>query len=339
MIQMQSNVDNSSVWRPRLGYLGALILGLVLLIGGLSKAVDPGAFAEQIHVEGLDFLLSSQLVVFIAIGLELALGTALVLGVRRLWVLFPAGLLVVFFMFLTGRGYWNDLHGIVDEAASCGCFGNLVDRSPAEAFWQDLLLMVPALLLAFLGRAHRGSMLSARIAVASAITFAGLLLTWKAPSLPLDNLATRLKPGKQIDDICSGDEEHRLCLAGVIPELTEKDHVVVIADLSSPDFGEAVPTLNQYGSSGRGPALWVLSDATPEERHRFFWQRAPTFQLFEAPRALLRPLYRELPRSFLVSEGKVTQTFSGLPPFQELSNETSKETRNEKRSIRLDGPN
>jgi hypothetical protein len=171
------------------------------------------------------------------------------------------------------------------------------------------------------------------------VTFAGLLLTWKSPSLPLDNLATRLKPGKQIGSICSGNEEHRLCLAGVIPELTENDHVVVIADLVSPDFGETVPMLNQYASSGRGPALWVLSDATPEERHRFFWARAPAFQLFEAPRALLRPLYRELPRSFLVSDGKVTQTFSGLPPFAELSNETLNVTRNEKRSICFDGPN
>ncbi len=319
---MQSDVDNSSVWRPRLGYLGALILGVVLLIGAFSKAVDPGAFGEQIHAEGLDFLLSSQLVAFIAIGLELALGTALVLGVRRLWILVPAGLLVGFFMFLTGRGYWNEAHGIVDEAASCGCFGNLVDRSPAEAFWQDLLLMVPALLLAFLGRARRDSVLVTRIAVASAVTFAGLLLTWKAPSLPLDNLATRLKPGKQIENICSGDKEHRVCLASVIPELIENDHVVIIADLGSPDFGAAVPKLNQYCSNGRGPTLWVLSDGTPEDHHRFFWQWAPTFQFYEAPRALLRPLYRKLPRSFLVSEGKVTHTFSGLPPFQELEKQT-----------------
>jgi hypothetical protein len=244
------------------------------------------------------------------------------LGVRRLWILVPAGLLVVFFLFLTGRGYWNDAHGILDEAASCGCFGNLVDRSPAEAFWQDLLLMVPALLLSFLGRARQDFTIATRIAVASATTFAGLLLAWWAPSLPLDNLATRLKPGKQIENICSGKEQHRVCLAGVIPELIENDHVVIIADLSSPDFGAEVPKLNQYCTSGRGPTLWVLSDATPEDHHRFFWQWAPIFQIYEAPRALLRPLYRKLPRSFLVSDGEVTQTFSGLPPFQELGQET-----------------
>jgi uncharacterized membrane protein YphA (DoxX/SURF4 family) len=331
---MQSNADSSSIWSPRLGYLGAVVLGVVLLVGGFSKTVDPHAFGEQIHAEGLDFFLSSELVAFIAIGLELALGAALVLGIRRLWVLIPAGLLVILFTFLTGRGYWNYAHGIVDEAASCGCFGNLVDRSPAEAFWQDLLLMVPALLLTFIGRAGRESRLFARIAAASVITFAGLLLTWKAPSLPLDNLATRLRPGKQIQNICSGNDEHRLCLASVIPELNENDHLVVIADLRSPDFGASVPELNLYNSNGRGPTLWVLSDATPEDRHRFFWQWAPTFQLYEAPRALLRPLYRDLPRSFLVSEGKVINTFSGLPPFHELEKKelTSKRLETNKRS-------
>jgi uncharacterized membrane protein YphA (DoxX/SURF4 family) len=323
MIEMDSNRDNSSVWRPRLGLIGGLILGVVLIVGGFSKTVDPVAFAEQIHVEGLDFLLSSQLVAIIAIGLELALGTALILGLRRLWVLVPAALLVLLFMFLTGRGYWNDVHGIVNEAASCGCFGNLVDRSPAEAFWQDLLLMVPALLLTFIGRAHRNTRLVARIAVVVSVTFAGLWLTWKAPSLPLDNLATRLKPGKQLSNICAGYEENQVCLTGVIPELIDNNHVVIIADLTSSDFGAAVPDLNQYCSNARGPTLWVLCDATPEDRHRFFWQRAPIFQLYEAPRALLRPLYRKLPRSFLVSEGTVTRTFSGLPPLDELEKETS----------------
>jgi hypothetical protein len=310
-------------WKRFLGYLGAFFLGAVLLLGALTKAVDPLALMEQIRVEGLDFILSDETVALIALGLELALGTALILGVRRLWILVPAALLVAFFLFLTGRSYWNFAHGIEDESVSCGCFGNLVDRSPAEAFWQDLLLMVPALSLAFVDRP--GSKFpSIRLILVTLVTVAGLVFAWKAPGLPLDDLATRLRPDKQVGDICSGIDETRICLDTLIPELGEGEHVVVLADLSSREFGEAVDGLNRYFLSGQGPMLWVLSAATPEETHQFFWTWAPTFEIREAPRSLLRPLYRTLPRSFLVYDGEVGRTFSNLPPLGTLveGNET-----------------
>jgi len=35
--------------------------------------------------------------------------------------------------------------------------------------------------------------------------------------------------------------------------------------------------------------------------------------LHEIPVALLRPLYRTLPRTFFVEEGRVTRTYPGLP--------------------------
>ena len=118
----------------------------------VAKAVEPGAFAEQIRLEGLDSLLPVTWMVLLALALEAGLGTFLLLGLRRLWVLLPAAGLVGFFVFLTGRNYWLVSQGLRSKEAACGCFGSLLERTPAEAFWQDLLLLVPALLLAFLGR-------------------------------------------------------------------------------------------------------------------------------------------------------------------------------------------
>ena len=121
-----------------LGTFGGAFLGIVLLVAVWAKALDPAAFVEQIHTEGLDgFLLPAQAVALIALALEAGLGLALVLGVRRKWVLVPATLLVAFFLFLTGRSWWLAAHGLRTDAASCGCFGNLVQRTPAEAFRQD----------------------------------------------------------------------------------------------------------------------------------------------------------------------------------------------------------
>src|SRR5688572_3428113 len=193
------------------GTFAGVFLGAVLLVAVWAKALDPAAFAEQIRIEGLDLLFSAQTVALMALALEAGLGLALLLGVRRLWVLVPAALLVVFFVSLTGRAWWMSANGL-REAESCGCFGNLVQRTPAQAFWQDLLLLVPALLLAFLGRERTRRFPAIRVAVVAVLTAAVALFAWKAPDLPLDDLATRLRPGVSIEKLCAGGGEAAVCL-------------------------------------------------------------------------------------------------------------------------------
>ena len=60
--------------------------------------------------------------------------------------------------------------------------------------------------------------------------------------------------------------------------------------------------------------MWLFDDAEDEERTAFFWQHAPGFELREVPLALLRPLYRATPRSFVVQDGRVEATWPGFPP-------------------------
>ena len=303
-------------WRRLVGHLGGAFLGGVLLVAAFTKAIHPIAFTEQIQAEGLDFLLPAGVVTMIALALEAGLGSALLLGVRRLWTLLPTAGLVVFFLFLTGRTYWRDLNGIVaDEGHGCGCFGNLVERTPAEAFWQDLFLMVPALLLAFIGWRLTQRRPWLRMAAVTLFTMGTLVLAFKAPELPLDDLATRMKPGVELESICGGTGDSRLCLPTVAPELSEGEHLVVIADLADESFGERVGSLNQYLQLGE--SVMVLADVTPEDQNTFFWSYGPAFEIRETPAALLAPLYRELPRSFKVKDGVVTRTWAGLPPLPE----------------------
>ena len=297
---------------PIVGWAGGAFLGAVLVFGGVVKALDPQAFVKQIEIEGLDFLLPAVAVTAIALALEMGLGSALILGLRRTWVLGPSALLVAFFLFLTGRSYYRDLRGIATEdEAGCGCFGNLVERTPAEAFWQDLALMVPALALAFLGRRAAGGVPFVRLAVVGVLTVGLLAFARAAPDLPLDNLATRLKPDLAIDGICSGEGDSRLCLSTIVPELEEGEHWLVIADLNE-DLGKAVDGLNQHVFAGG--RMWVLSSATPDENRAFFWSYGPAFEIREAPPTFLGPLYRTLPRSFRVVDGVVAETVAGLPP-------------------------
>lgn len=302
------------------GTFGGAFLGCVLLFAVWAKMIDPAAFADQIRAEGLDGLLPAQAIALIALALEAGLGLALLLGLRRLWVLVPATLLVAFFLFLTGRAWWLDSQGLLENAASCGCFGNLVERTPAEAFWQDLLLLVPPLGLAFLGRERRTRLFPPlRTAIAVFGTVAVLVFAWMAPGLPLDDLATRLRPGVAIGSLCAGRDDGRICLDSVVPDLKEGDHLVVMADLDDPELARSMDALNAYAGNPDNPTLQVLSSAPAEKHRAFYWQWGPAFEIREVPAELLRPLYRRLPRSFLVQDGRVTRTFQGMPPLTRLA--------------------
>ncbi len=311
----------SPTWLKFAGSAGGVVLGLVFLVAAWAKTLDPSAFAQEIEHQGLAILLPAMAVALIALALEVALGSALVLGVRRRWVLWPTAALVVFFLFLTGRAYLRYLGGEVPDEAGCGCFGNLVERTPTEAFWQDLLLMVPALLLAFLGRrgaSHRLPVL--RLVWVGLLTLATVVVAWKAPDLPLDNLATRVKPGTEILSLCAGSEEDgtRVCMDGVAPELGSGEHLVLLAELEDPALIANLDALNEYHLSGEAGMVWLLTGASDEQLAAFRFGYFPAFEIREAPAALLRPMYRTLPRSFRIRDGRVEETYSGLPSLGEI---------------------
>jgi hypothetical protein len=299
-----------------LGAFGGVVLGLVLLVASGAKALDPVAFGEGIEALGLGFtrIVPPFAAALGALAIETLLGALLLANLRRTPVLVAATLLVLFFLAITGRSAWRAAHGIVEQGAACGCFGNLVERTPQEAFRQDLLMLVPALLLAWLGRPGARDAVRVRLGVAFAVTVAVVGFAAAAPGLPLDDRATRLRPGVALDTLCAGREAERVCLDFVAPRLMSGEHWVVIADGGGSEFEALAGRLNAHARAGAEPPIAVLAELTPERRQELFWSVAPAFDLHETPRALLRPLYRSLPRSFRVEDGRVTDTWPGLPP-------------------------
>lgn len=301
-------------WKRHLGTLAGIFLGLVLLVAAWGKILDPERFVEQIRFEGLDFFGLGWPVALFALFLEVALGTALVLGIRQKWVMWSSTGLVLFFLFLTGRSYWKFSQGIIDESASCSCFGNLVSRTPAEAFWQDLILLGVPLLLAFFGRAGSVRASRPRLAIVGVVTTVVLLFAVMAPGLPLDDLATRLRPGAGISELCAGaeDSSERICLDGVVSELDHGRHLVVLTGLDEEIFLDSLQALNELSLGTGDLEVWAVTDADEGDVSTFAWTSAPAFDVREAPEALLRPLYRRRPRTFLVVDGLVEKTWPGI---------------------------
>ncbi len=171
-----------------------MLLGVYFLVAAVSKAWNPddfGALIDQVRLEELDFLFTATQVALIALALEVGLGTALLLGVRHLGILLPTTALVVFFLFLNGRNYWLVSQGL-REPGSCGCFGSLIERTAAEAFWQDLLLMVPLTLLCFWRRRKSEGIPKKRFVLAMLAALAVSLWAYRSPNIEYIEAAHRL---------------------------------------------------------------------------------------------------------------------------------------------------
>lgn len=290
--------------------IAGVVLGGTLLVAGVLKSLDPVAFASQIESEGLALFLPAGAWAVLMIAVEVGLGAALVLGHRQRWLLAATSALVAFFLFLTGRSWWRWSRGELDEDAACGCFGTLVERTPAEAFAQDLLLLLPALVLLWLLWKWSPKGLWRWLAPALAVVAGAFAVA--APDLPLDDLATRLRPGVRFDDLCAGGDEpaERACIDLLVPELAAGDHWVVMSDLDNPELVESVGKLNQALIDGT--SVWLL---TPDEQpaiQTFLFTAGPSFPVREVPATLLRPFYRTLPRSFRIVDGVVTETQVGV---------------------------
>lgn len=286
-----------------LGRLAAIVLGVVLLVAAYAKALDPRLFASQLSdLLPLDASLALPLAIAI-VGYEAGLGAALVRGWRHPLVLTATTATFVVFV---GVVAWH-LMQPNEPVGGCGCFGQLVERTPLQALYEDLAFLALSG-LAWLGAtaSHtsrwRWTLLSAGGAMALAVC---------APWLPLDDYATALKPGASVS---------ATKLDAVVPELRTGRHLVLLLDRADSATRSHIATLNTaLHLPGGATPVWGVAADDPALALEFVWAAGPAFEVRGAPPTVLRRLYRTLPRSALVDGGTVVRTWSGLPPDDELA--------------------
>ncbi len=124
----------------RLRRLAALLVGIVFLVSGLLKIIDPVGtmliVKEYFKILHLTFLspLAQGLGIALAL-LEALLGIALVTGVlRKTAARITFGLLGLFT--LLTLWLW-----ISNPAMDCGCFGQAIHLTHAQSFWKNVILL------------------------------------------------------------------------------------------------------------------------------------------------------------------------------------------------------
>jgi uncharacterized membrane protein YphA (DoxX/SURF4 family) len=292
------------VLKSWIGRLALIATGVIFIMAGGLKALDPGRFTEQ--VAGYEFLPAAlaPVVTYLLIPLEVALGVALIVDYRRRWALAGAVVLLVGFLGLMAHTWATG--GNVSE---CGCFGSFVQRTPAETVIEDLVFIAIALLgLLAPGREKEGGSIRAgTVAVSGALILAFLPL---APRLPLDDIVTGLKPGLTF-------EELHLSLPDAA--FSEGRHLVALLALEEEPSGEAADALSILAATPGAPQVAVIYADEEEVKDSFFWMHAPAYPMYKVLQEEMRALYRTLPRYFLVEDGVVSDIWDSLPPAETLS--------------------
>lgn len=301
---MSETIAEPSPLRRGAGSLAARLLGAVLLVAAYAKGIDPAAFALQLG--GLLPLApaAAGVVAVVVIGFEAGLGAALLAGWRSPAVLAITNLLFVWFI---GVVAWEMIHPNA-AGGSCGCFGNLVERTPQQALLEDVGFLGLSG-VAWMGRTARAS--APRRLIAGVAAAAGIALAVAAPSLPLDDRATALAPGVPIA------ATH---LDEIVPALRTGRHLVLLLDRADPTTVAAIPLLNQHLLLPGGKTkVWGFAADDPNLAAAFLWSAGPAFEVRSVPLRMLRTLYRTLPRSALIDDGRVLRTWTGFPPDPALA--------------------
>lgn len=135
-------------------YISRIFVGSVLIVSGVVKANDAVGFSYKLHdyftdgVLGMEFLQPYTVAMAIVICvIEIALGAALVFGLKAKLSTTLNLLMMVFFTFLTFySAYFN-------KVTDCGCFGDALKLTPWESFTKDVVLLFFSIIL-FLYRKH-----------------------------------------------------------------------------------------------------------------------------------------------------------------------------------------
>lgn len=134
---------NTKIIRYRFRRLCALIIGIVFLLSGIVKLLDPvGAglvVEEYFRFFHLGFLQPAAKAVGVAMALfEALLGAALISGIWRKTVAIVSTVLICFFTLLTL------VLAIFNPDMECGCFGEVIHLTNLQSFLKNLVLLLLA---------------------------------------------------------------------------------------------------------------------------------------------------------------------------------------------------
>ncbi|PLX32120.1 MAG: hypothetical protein C0600_03650 [Ignavibacteria bacterium] len=275
-----------------------ILVAGVFLLAAVMKALDPASFIEQIAAYGI-FPDLAPIAAWSLIIVECVLAAALIVNLLpRIFPLLSMALLL-FFIGIT-------LYGMsIGLGEDCGCFGNLYHRGPEMVIIEDALMLIGLVFVVVVLWKRQDEHNAMRIAVTLTAGMAAAGLTAFSPYIPADDIVTQLHPGSSfttwpVDGLYGKD-------------LNSGTHVVFLFTVTSDNIGAQVQSMNSVAQAMEDASVVGLIIDGTEHLTTLMFEYAAAFPVAALEPRFARPLYRTLPRTFILRNGTVMQTWSELP--------------------------
>jgi uncharacterized membrane protein YphA (DoxX/SURF4 family) len=278
-----------------------IIVALVFLSAAALKALHPEGFADQIR----QYEILPDLALFAAwsfILAEIVLATALVVNV---WTRAASWLVIAMLVFFIGITWYGIAVGL---SGSCGCFGNLVHRSPEQVIIEDALMIAALGVGLWLQRGVQIRTTTPKLAVLSTAGIAAVLVTAFSGRLPVDSLTTALVPGAHFDS---------WPVESLYKDLNSETHVVFLISAKSPTIDADVAAMNAVAASAGTSTVALIVDGASELTTLTFEHGLAMPAGALEPR-FAKSLYRALPRTFVLHVGRVAEVWSSIATPDEV---------------------
>jgi uncharacterized membrane protein YphA (DoxX/SURF4 family) len=292
--------ESRARWALRLaGRLAGRALGVVLLVAGVSKALAPMLFAQEIADYGIvTNVLVTGVLAYAIVILECGLGAALLVNLRPRISLSIAAVLLLVFVAAVG---WAWASGATDN---CGCFGPW-KRTPQQAFAEDLVFLA-VIPWAWWGRRFTHAPTNAfKLAFVGVGVAAGLMIPAVAGATG----------GPGAAGVVGSDAFKTIEVKDIPVNLATGEHLVLLMSTACPHCQEAVPEVNALAADPRLPKLVAVAADDRVERGLFREDYGAQYPVGEiSKQTLYTLLQKEFPRLFLVREGRVVRVWDGKMP-------------------------
>jgi uncharacterized membrane protein YphA (DoxX/SURF4 family) len=234
-------------WTTKVGPWARIALGVMFVVAGGSKAIDPWSFLSALGSYGVPEALKVPIAVTLP-SIELVVGVMLLFGWATRLASSAAAVMLVGFIAAIGYGSWL---GSLEE---CGCFGPFIQRSPGEAALIDLVMLGLAGLVWWLSRDARPTLQGWR-----SLTVAGLgLAAIAVAAVNISAGPTGLAAVAAGDGESGGAEDMRSV------DLQRGEHLLYLFHYECPHCAEMSPRVAEYTKDPSLPPVVGITFRTPK---------------------------------------------------------------------------
>ena len=287
-----------------IAYLATFIVGLVFLVTGTVKALSSLKFIQHIAEYRI---FSPRLIVPVAvtfIGIECALGIALILHEFPEWIVPGTAILLVLLSIIT---FWSTSTGRTED---CGCYGGLAIITPTQSILLNVVY-VSLMGLAFYYPVANYETATWQWIVALVFLVLGSLFAQQSQQNPLVDFSY-LKEGKQWK---------KIWLKNISQDLQNGTHFLVFLGPECPYCKRWVPLLNIMNANPDLPNVMGIMTLNEAGIKEFKAKHLVHFPVVTMNKILFSYMVDGVPTAVLVKDGKMDSISMGQMPqeyFKEI---------------------